>query len=200
MVLAAGRSTRMGRSKALLDAGGTAFVNRLAATLSRAGCDPVLVVVSSAEGPVAAATARGPGQPVVNPRGAGGQIGSLRTALDHLRALRPPPGAVAYTPVDNPAVQPETVRLLIERWAGSEATIAMPQFGSKRGHPVLIDMEIAPEFYRDDLVEGARDVIRRDAKRVLQVPVQDPGVVDDLDTPDEYGERFPASSLAGRER
>lgn len=190
----------MGRPKALLDAGGTAFVSRLAATLANGGCDPVLVVVSSAEGPVATESAQGPGQAVVNPGGAGGQIGSLRTALDHLRGLRRPPGAVTFTPVDNPAVKPATVRLLIESWRRTQAAIVLPRFGSERGHPVLIDMEVAPEFYRDDLVEGARTVIRRDAARTLEVPVSDPGVVDDLDTLDEYRARFPGPSAVGAGR
>lgn len=200
MVLAAGQSTRMGRPKGLLDAGGTTFVNRLAATLAGGGCDPVLVVVSSTEGRVAAETAKGPGQAVVNPGGAGGQIGSLRTALDHLRALRRPPDAVAFTPVDNPLVKPETVRLLIESWRRSRASIVLPRFGCERGHPVLIDIEVAPEFYRDDLVEGARTVIRRDAARTLEVPVSDPGIVDDLDTLDEYRVRFPGASVVGVDR
>ena len=199
-MLAAGGSTRMGQPKALLDAGGTTFLNRLASTLADGGCDPVLVVVPSADGPVAAEVAQGPGRAVVNPEGGGGQIGSLRVALDYLRELREPSGAVVFTPVDNPAATSETVRLLIDGWVRSDAAIVVPRFGSERGHPVLADMAVAPEFYRDDLAEGARGVVRRVAARVLEVPVLDPGTADDLDTPEEYRSRFPAPSPVGDDR
>ena len=191
VVLAAGGSTRMGASKALLDAGGMTFAARLVETLGEGGCDPVVVVAASKTGELAAEVARGRGRLVVNPGGAGGQIGSLRAALGHLRGLGDPPAAVAFTPVDNPAVAPATVRALIEAWRSSRAAIVVPRCGDKRGHPVLADMTIADEFHEDGLAEGARTVVRRDPGRVLEVVVRDSGAVDDIDTPDRYGERFP---------
>ena len=196
VVLAAGGSTRMGSPKALLDAGGMTFAARLVETLVKGGCEPVVVVASSGAGALAAEVARGHGRLVVNPGGEGGQIGSLRAALRHLRGLDDPPGAVVFTPVDNPAVAPATVRALISAWRDSAATIVMPRYGDSRGHPVLADMAIADEFYEDDLAEGARTVVRRDPSRVLEVRVPDPGTLDDLDTPGRYGERFPEAALA----
>lgn len=195
VVLAAGRSTRMGVPKALLDAGGATFVNRLAETLSRGGCVPVLVVVPSRRGRMAEAVARGAGCAVVNPRGRGGQIGSLRVALGHLRDLPRPPGAVVFSPVDNPAVAPDTVRALVRAWRRRPAltgAIVVPVHDGVRGHPVLADMSIADEFFQDGLTDGARSVVRRDPARVLEVPVPDSAVADDLDTRERYRERFPA--------
>lgn len=198
VVLAAGRSTRMGRPKALLDADGTTFVNRLAATLADGGCEPVMVVVSCPDGAVAREVAMGPGHAVVNPGGAGGQIGSLRVALSRLRKLPEPPLAVAFTPVDNPVVAPATVRRLVHAWLRTGAAITLPRFGDERGHPVLVAMEIAGEFFDAELPEGARGVVRRDPDRVLEVAVADPGAVDDLDTPGRYRERFLEGEAAGQ--
>ncbi len=192
IVLAAGSSTRMGSPKALLDAGGMTFVARLVDTLVRGGCEPVVVVAASDTGQTAAEVARGPARLAVNPGGEGGQIGSLRAALRHLERLDDPPAAALFTPVDNPAVSPDTVRSLIEAWRRSRAAIVVPSHEGKHGHPVLADLAIAAEFHADGLAEGAREVVRRDPGRVIEVQVHDPGTVDDLDTPARYRDRFPA--------
>ena len=190
IVLAAGASVRMGVPKPLLDAGGMTFAARLVDALAGGGCDPVVVVGASGAGALADEVIRGPGVLVVNPGGRGGQIGSLRVALDHLEGLTGPPGAFAFTPVDNPSVAPATVRALVEAWRGSRASIVLPRFGEARGHPVVADMRMAGEFRGGGLREGARTVVRRDPGRVLEVEVADPGVADDLDTPERYRERF----------
>ena len=197
VVLAAGGSSRMGVPKALLDTGGMTFVSRLVQTLVRGGCHPVVVVGSSGAGGLAEEVERGPGVLVVNAGGRGGQIGSLCTALDHLAGRADPPAAVAFTPVDNPAVVPETVRALVEAWRGSRATIVLPRCRERRGHPVVADISVAGEFREGGLPEGARTVVRRDPGRVLELEVDDPGVLDDLDTPVGYRARFPE---AGEER
>lgn len=190
IVLAAGGSTRMGVPKPLLDAGGMTFAARLVDALASGGCNPVVVVGASGAGAVADEVMHGPGVLVVNPGGRGGQIGSLRAALDHLEGLTDPPGAFAFTPVDNPSVAPATVQALVEAWRGSAAFIVLPRYGEVRGHPVVADMTIAGEFRAGGLREGARTVVRRDPGRVLEVEVADPGVADDLDTPERYRERF----------
>ena len=190
IVLAAGASERMGRPKALLDAGGMTFVARLVEAMSQGGCDPVVVVAAGDGGELAAEVRRGGGVLVVNPGGRGGQIGSLRAALDHLEGLAESPGAFAFSPVDNPLVTPATVRALVEKWRESRAALVLPRYGDVRGHPVVADMRIAGEFRAGGLREGARSVVRRDPGRVLEVAVADPGVADDLDTPERYRERF----------
>lgn len=196
VVLAAGSSTRMGTPKALLDAGGATFVARLVDALTRGGCASVLVVAGSASGRVAAEVARTSARLVVNPGGRGGQLGSLRAALADLGRGADPPAAIVFTPVDNPAVAPTTVAALIGSWRRARAAIAAPEYRGKRGHPVLVDMTIAPEFHEEGLPEGARTVVRRDPDRVLQVRVDDPAILDDLDTPGRYGERFPQRGAA----
>jgi len=190
LVLAAGRSERMGLAKAALDAGGVSFAARLARTLGRAGCAPVLVVLRKAAGAAAGAATEAGGVVVVNRGGKDGQIGSLRTGLARLRRLREPPAAVVFSPVDNPAVAATTVRALVKAWRRSSAAVVVPRRGSRRGHPVLADMRIAGEFFEEGLAEGARSVIRRDPGRVLEVGVADDAVLDDIDTPDEYRRRF----------
>lgn len=212
IVLAAGKSSRMGTPKALLDAGGMTFVARLVETLAQGGCDSVVVVASAASGGVADEVARGDAQLVVNPGGEGGQIGSLRAGIAYLAGRADPPAAALFTPVDNPAVAPATVRALIAAWRASRvahaagaaratgalrvarAAIVLPRRGERRGHPVLADMTIAHEFHEHGLPEGARTVVRRDPARVIEVEVADSGALDDIDTAQRYRERFPQAS------
>lgn len=190
LVLAAGLSERMGASKASLAAGGRSFAARLARTLAQAGCAPVLVVLREAGCAPAAEVAEAGGAVVVNPGGAGGQIGSLRAGLDRLRKAAEPPAAVVFSPVDNPAVAAATVRAVVAAWRRTRAAVVVPRCGAGRGHPVLADMRIAGEFFEEGLAEGARAVIRRDPGRVVEVEVPDDAVLDDLDTPAAYRRRF----------
>ena len=157
----------------------------------------MIVVAASEAGEVAAEAERCGARLVVNPGGEGGQIESLRAALECLRGLDDPPPAFVFSPVDNPAVTAETVRALIAGWRGSEASVVMPRYEEERGHPVLADMTIAHEFQAPGLPEGARSVVRRDPGRVLEVPVTDAGVVDDIDTPRRYRERFGGAHRMG---
>lgn len=186
----------MGTVKALLDAGGMTFVGRLVQTLAGAGCDPVVVVAPARTGGVADEAARTGARLAVNPGGAGGQIGSLRAGLLWLAQGEDPPAAVVFTPVDNPAVAPATVEALIAAWRADRAArsarvaIVLPRSGNRRGHPVLADMRIAHEFHEPGLPEGARTVVRRDPGRVVEVEVEDPGAVEDIDTPARYRRRF----------
>jgi molybdenum cofactor cytidylyltransferase len=59
----------------------------------------------------------------------------------------------------------------------------------KRGHPVLFDRALFDELLSTRLEEGARSLIRAHASEVAEVEVDDPGVLIDVDTPEEY-ERY----------
>ncbi len=195
IVLAAGSSARMGSPKALLDAAGATFLARLAGTMRSGGCAEVVAVVPS-DGGAVAVEARGAGcLAAVNPGGRGGQIASLRAGLGAVRNIEPPAAAILFSPVDNPAVRPDTIRALIAAWRETGTPIVMPRHGDERGHPVLIEMATAAEFDAPDLAEGARSVVRRDPARVLEVAVADRGTIDDLDTPERYRARFGKTTM-----
>ncbi len=201
VVLAAGRSRRMGRDKALLDADGRAFIARAVTCLAAGGADPVVVVVRDARGdPATAARAAGAGV-VVNPDpdhpAQGGPVSSVRRALAALRTAFDGHGVdgALVLPVDHPRVRAETVRHLIAAFAGEDRPVVVPAWQGRRGHPVLIGRAIFDELDDDGLAEGLRTVVRRHRSRRLIVPVDDPGVVDDLDTPADYRAVFEAEPL-----
>ena len=116
VVLAAGRSKRMGRVKALLPTAvpGETFISRIVSELRAGGVDDVVVVVGS-DGPSIRSTLehlRPPPRSVTNPNPDAGQLSSL---LVGLRAIdRPGVGAMLVTLVDVPLIDAATVRLLLD--------------------------------------------------------------------------------------
>jgi molybdenum cofactor cytidylyltransferase len=191
VVPAAGRSQRMGRSKALLAAEGRTFLERVCTTLARGGCTPVLVVVRDPHSTEAALARRVGARVIENPDPDEGPVTSIRQAL---RALPSSVGAIAVLPVDHPLVEPATVEeLLAAAEADDGAAALIPTYQGRRGHPVVLRRVLFPEIHEDELPEGVRTVLRRDPTRVRELAVDDPGVLLDLDTPDALRRHFPAA-------
>lgn len=195
VVPSAGLSSRMGRTKALLMARGLPFLERVAGAFRDGGCERVMVVVRDLESPEARLAETLGLEVVLNPDPGPGPISSLRVAL---QAVEDGPGDVdwcGWCPVDHPLVETATVARLIDVAVHNPDHIVVPSKDGQRGHPVIFPRSVFNELMNQDLPEGARSVVRRDAGRVVEVPVEDPGVVVDIDTPDQYAERFPEDDV-----
>jgi molybdenum cofactor cytidylyltransferase len=199
IVLAAGKSTRMGRLKANLPVGpvgnGT-FLTRLVRTLGDAGIDDVVIVVGHEKDAVLGSFAESglSARFVENIDHGSGQLSSL---LAGLRVVdRPGVSATLVTLVDVPFVSPATVRAVIDRYHQIHAPIVRPTRNGRYGHPMLVDRALFDELRHANPVEGAKPVVRAHATRAGEVEVDDEGAFDDIDTPEEY-ER--ALSVYGRD-
>lgn len=175
----------MGSPKALLELSGRTFVARIVAALWDGGCDQVVVVVGSeklagAERLRLEADKAG-ALIAVNPDPLSEQVDSIRCGLN---ALAEPPDAMVMTPVDAPLVEPTLVQALIAAHQKG-AVIAVPQFEGRRGHPILFSDRVLPEFFAD-LPEGARTILHRHRKKVVEIPATSTSVLLDIDTPEEY--------------
>lgn len=176
IILAAGESSRMGEPKALLTLNGETFVDRLVAAFDGA-CDPVIVVTGYHSEAVRAGARRN-AVFVENPHPRRGMLSSLQCGIAAV------PGdceGALFMPVDQPRVTPETIRAVL---AASDALLAAPVCLGKRGHPVWIRRDLFAEFAAE--LASAREVIHRHAAERREVPVDDAGVLDDIDTPDDY--------------
>lgn len=185
IVLAAGRSRRMGEPKAFLRVGQSSFLEHAVRVLSEGGCDLVIVVT----GPLSDETARRIAEDAamldagiaVNPHAESEQADSLRIALF---ALPPEARAVVVAPVDVPDVSGALVRAVIGAWERTDAPVAVPARDGKHGHPVLFDRRVFGELMRMDLPEGARSVVHAHAHDLAAVPVD--ALPEDLDTAEDY--------------
>lgn len=195
VILSGGRSSRMGRPKALLATGAAeTFVARVARTLREGGVDGVVVVAPDEELAIelrcAVESDAQPARVVVNPDPSRGQLSSL---LIGLRAIdRPGVDAMLVTLVDIPLVSAHTVQRLIEAYRRSRAPVVRPAQAGRpnHGHPVLFDRALFGELREADLATGAKSVVRAHLNEVLDVPVDDPGAFLDIDTPDAYARAF----------
>ena len=182
IVLAAGASVRMGRPKALLQVKGRTFVRRILETLRAGGIDGIAVVLRPHHSEAAAEVAAGGGCVVVNPRADEGQLSSLIAGLDAVDV--PGVDAVLVTLVDVPLVQPSTVRALVQRAGASSASVLRAVYRGAHGHPVIFTRGVFAALRAADPAIGAKAVLRQ--VQVEDVEVDDPFVVRDVDTPDEY--------------
>jgi molybdenum cofactor cytidylyltransferase len=195
IVLAAGASTRMGRPKALLEAGDRTFIRRILDTLRAAGVpDAVVVVRAGQDTIVAEVEASGFGRTVLNPRADEGQLSSLITGLDAID--RPGVDAALVTLCDAPLIGAAAVRILLERAAVSTAPVVRAVHQGRHGHPVIFKRQLFDPLRRADPAAGAKAIVR--SVPVEDVETGDPGVVDDVDTPEDYARLFGPSAPVNR--
>jgi molybdenum cofactor cytidylyltransferase len=198
IVLAAGRSTRMGSSKAALALeGGETFLTRIVRTFLEAGVDDVVVVVGHEPEAVFSSFAPSglPARFVVNNDYDGGQLTSLVAGL----GLIDRPGVVAalVTLVDVPLVSATTVRAVIERYRMTRAPIVRPTSGTRHGHPLLIDRRLFDELRGADRSTGAKPIVRAHASPAGDVLIDDEGAFTDIDTREEYERAISGRSGGG---
>ena len=180
ILLAAGKSSRMGSCKQLLPLGETTVISRCLDTLQRGGVSIIVVVVSEGGQEVAKAAENGSALVVVNRERDGDMASSVRTGRDALGAGF---SGVIVALCDNPLVDPATIESLVRQHAMFPDCIIAPRHQEYRGHPLLFARKIL-----DELEKGMtlRDLMRQDPARVQDAPVEDPGILIDMDTPEDY--------------
>lgn len=201
LVLAAGASRRMGgRPKALLpwppDAAGSTFVGSLCVALRAADVAPIAVITGPHHDQIAAAHDEAPWDALLyNPAHEQGQLTSIWRGLDWVETLEETPLWLAVALVDVPGIAVATLRALATAAAEVSAgdaqrppVVVRPAVGARHGHPVLWHREAWPLLRASPVEVGARSAVRALAAfgRVLDVPVDDPAVLRDVDTEDEY--------------
>ncbi len=183
IVLAAGASTRMGSPKPLLDLGGKPALGQVLQACKDAALSRPLVVLGHGAEEIRKAVDPALADVVVNPQPDRGMTSSLQEGLKHLPADAR--GFLLF-PADYPLVTWEDLVLLEERFEHDHRhQIYIPTHEGRRGHPVACDRRIAEEILALAPDQPAHLVIRKDPKRIMEVPVLNPWVCRDLDTPED---------------
>jgi len=186
IVLAAGQSTRLGRSKPNLPLPGGTFLSRIVQTLLDAGSEDVVVVVGHEMESVIQEFAKSglPARFVENPGYRSGQFSSLLTGLQVVD--RPGVTATLVTLVDVPFVSANTVRAVADCYHRTHARVVRPTRGEQHGHPLLLDRSMFELIRRADPTEGAKPVVRAYATAEGDLAIGDEGAFADIDTMEEY--------------
>ena len=187
IVLAGGKSSRMGRPKALLpiESSDDTFFDRVTRTLLEAGIEDVVVVVGADAESIRAGARPRPGVRIVdNPDYEQGQLTSLLAGLRAIDVSRAT--AALVTLIDVPLGRAATVRTLVAAQRERGAPVVRPVSNGRHGHPVIFGRALFQELHDADPAEGAKPVVRAHAAEMIEVPVHDEGAFTDIDTREDY--------------
>ena len=187
LLLAAGSSRRMGKeNKLLTDVDGTAMVTRVAKQITASQAEGLMVVTGHEKDQVELALKNYATGFVHNPDFADGLSTSLKTGL---RALPDNIDGAIVCLGDMPLVKAEHIDQLIRAFDPVEGrSICVPVHGRKRGNPVVWSKRFITEILSVTGDIGARHLLEEHADQVIEVAIEQDGVLFDIDTPDRLVE------------
>lgn len=202
VILAAGESSRMGTDKALLpwppQAPGHApsketFLSAAIQSLTLS-TDFILIVAGKNETALAPIAYANGASLVTNPDPSRGQFSSLQVGLHEV--LNRGRDAAVITLVDRPPASTATVLKLRDAYESAPQNIwaVVPEFSGKHGHPYLLGRELIEVFLQAPPTANARDVEHRYQAHIQYVPVGDPFVALNINTPEDYAALLVKSS------
>jgi len=188
IVLAAGRSERMGTPKMSLPWGETTVIGKVVSTLLGSQVDQVVVVTGGGRAEVEAALRRlPPGLPVRsvhNPHYAAGEmLSSLQVGI---AALGESVVATLIALGDQPQMEEQVVTAIISAYRQNGAGLVVPSYQMRRGHPMLVARPLWIELLSLRPPQTLRELLLAHSDQIQYVNVDTPTILQDLDTPGDY--------------
>jgi molybdenum cofactor cytidylyltransferase len=192
VILAAGESTRMGTDKALLPWPPTVaspsrdtFLSAAISSLLQV-CDLVVVVAGKNEEWLTPVVYANNASLIRNPAPERGQFSSLQVGLQEV--LNRGRDAALITLVDRPPVRPATLQALHDSFVAAPINIwaVVPEYKGHHGHPFISGRELIHKWLQAPPTATARDIEHQYAAHLQYLPVDDPYVVINVDTPQDY--------------
>jgi molybdenum cofactor cytidylyltransferase len=178
IILAAGKSTRMGQPKMLMPWGDTTVLGAVIRTMQHAGVGEIVLVTNAL---IAANMTDAKIQVVENDNGE--MLESLKAGI---AAVRPSAEAALICLGDQPQVEERSVRSVCEAYQKSKVNLVVPSYHMRRGHPWLIARGLWDEILHMREDETMRDLLNNHKDEILYVECDTPSILQDLDTPDDY--------------
>jgi molybdenum cofactor cytidylyltransferase len=175
----------MGRPKQTLQVQGGPMLEKVLQAFRLSKIDRVVVVLGAEREEVKSKVKFQGEEVLYNSRYKSGMSGSLKMGL---KAVRQDADAVMVALGDQPFLSPTTIDRLVDSYIASGAPVVAPVYRGVRGNPVLFDKSLFPQMMRISGDRGARSVVDDNRNKLLEVKVEDRGVVVDIDTPLDYDE------------
>lgn len=193
VLLAAGRSERMGRNnKLLLNVDGIPLVRKSAINILNSNVTSMTVVTGFDENKIVNALSGLNVNFVKNINFREGLSSSLKAGLAN---ITPTPSAVIICLADMPKIQPEHINQLIENFDPLKGwEICIPTNNGKRGNPVIIGSRFFPYIFETSGDFGAKQVMKQHSDKIVEVEIGTSDIHFDIDTQDEY-ENFTTRSI-----
>ena len=180
ILLAAGKSERMGRLKQLIEFRGKTFVQHSVDNLLGSGASEVIVVTGYQAQAVQEALSTSPIRFVHNPRYEKGMSTSIKAGIEAL-----PPGYEAFllALADQPLVQSATIRRLLREYGKARPSVLIPAFNGRKGHPIIVGADLIAEIRAMEDAIGLNQVLQEHTSSTLLIPVDSESIVIDFDYP-----------------
>jgi len=184
IIPAAGYSSRMGFYKPLQALGPSLVIEKTVNVFRQAGIEDILVITGYKSDLLRPLLAELGVQTVFNPQYRKGMYYSILTGV---RALAKDTDYFFVLPGDSPFVATETVEEMLAWAAKLENTdIFYPSVRGKRGHPPLISTRCCPALLNGNPAGGLKEILENSVFNFLEIEVDDPGILLDLDTAADY--------------
>ena len=183
IILAAGESRRMGFPKMLLLFNGITMLENVIGNIKGSVVDHTLVVLGAEKEALTELVSKSSVKYCFNDNYKQGMLSSVKCGF---RNLPPDFEAVLVFQGDQPFISPKVINRVIEGYRSSGKGIVIPVYNGKRGHPLLVDQKYREEIERLDDKEGLRSLSHKFSEDVLEVETDEPGILKDFDTYDEY--------------
>jgi len=183
IILAAGSSRRMGSQKLLMPFGDTTIIEKVVDHVLGSKIDDVVVVLGADHEKVRKALGDRPVNFCHNKNHDQGMFSSVICGLSSVPAEAE---AVLIYLGDQPGIPPSVTNTVMEAYNEELYGIVIPVHEHRRGHPLLVDLKYRREIERLDLEQGLRALRHHFPQDVLEVEVDEPGILVDIDTPEDY--------------
>jgi molybdenum cofactor cytidylyltransferase len=183
ILLAAGRSRRMGAFKPLLPFGERTVIEACVRNLLEGGVEEVVVVLGHRAAEVRERLAQLPVHFAINAEAESEMGVSIARGVEQVSKSAQ---AVLIALADQPAIEAATINFLIATGKRIRQRLIVPEYEGRGGHPVWIDLSLRPELMNLVPRDGLRALFREHPGEVLRLPVTSPYVARDLDQWDDY--------------
>ena len=187
VILGAGASARMGRPKLLLPWHDTTVIGHLLSRWREVGAGQIAVVLRANDAALAAELDRldfSKADRIENPQPERGMFSSV-VCTANWNGWRQEISRWAIVLGDQPHLQPETLRELLDFSAQNQEAICQPEFGGRAGHPVIMPRPAFVELKKSK-ARTLKDFLKLTVPPPVSCPVADTGLPLDLDTPEDY--------------
>jgi molybdenum cofactor cytidylyltransferase len=183
VVLAAGESRRMGAPKLLLPFDAKTVIEAVLESVKASPVEGILVVVGAEAAAVKEKAEKYGALIAVNPDYRAGMLSSVQCGF---RQLPPEAEAALVFLADQPRIKPGVAEALVEAFRRSGRGLVVPVYDQRRGHPLLISSRYKADVESLDPDIGLRQLLDRHAGDIREVAVDDPAILRDVDTPEDY--------------
>lgn len=183
IILAAGKSLRMGVPKLLLLIEGKSLLQHVIDSALKSKVDDVVVVLGAEAAKLKREIKPGKARIIVNTSYEEGQSTSLRAGL---QSINPKSRAVIILLGDQPFINKATINALVDKYQESGSPVVAPVYNGKRGNPVLFDRSLIPELLSASGDQGGRKIVEKYIDRIATIEIDSAIVGIDIDTWDDY--------------